>query len=83
MTDIIDVPIWDDCPFRDKVPAPITIRRGRVDGFEEDQVIFACGSKKERGPYGIVHVDCNASAVDGPHLDANLKAILNNLGYGR
>ena len=31
---VTDLPIWTDCPYRDKVPAEVEIRKGDCDGEE-------------------------------------------------
>lgn len=37
--DIRDLPLWADCPWRDRLPEVLEIRRGPVEGFSVTQVV--------------------------------------------
>lgn len=55
MPDVTDFPIWADCPFKDKIPASIEIRKGRV-GEQEIETLWW----PEKG----LHVDCSGGSLE-------------------
>ena len=64
-SDVRNIPIWDDCPFRDQFRDAIEIRKGRIDGFDEEQVIF--WRPGGVGPKGS-HIAVSLSALDDAAL---------------
>ena len=81
MTQITDLPIWTDCPFRSKVPAEYTIHRGKVEGYPSELV--AIHFKDQAG--NEWHVDASAEAFSPANytFQTVLAPMLNNLGGAR
>jgi hypothetical protein len=63
MNDLVtDLPIWTDCPFRERVPDNIEIRRGVMFGLD---TLVLWDSRGQR------HVDLHAGdlGIDDPAFD--------------
>lgn len=74
MSDVNDIPVWDDCPFKDKLPPHITVRRGVVEGFPETIVVLH--AKIGSGEW---HVDLFNIGKDAD-FDREIKPSIVNLG---
>lgn len=73
MTQVTDFPIWDDCPFRDRVPACIEIRKGKSG----EQTVLAFW-----WPEFEFHVDMDADKLeldDPDELSKMLEVVMGNL----
>ena len=73
MEDIRELPVWEDCPFRDKVPEVYQIRRGKFN----DEEVFAL-------VYETTEVVKHVAAWFGPddveRIDGFLVPMVSNLG---
>lgn len=72
MSDVNDLPVWADCPFRDRLPSYIAVRRGWLAGFQEQFIVLH--AKFADHEYHIDMID------DGDYsFDRVIKPAINNL----
>ncbi len=70
---VTDMPLWEDCPFIERIPKPIEVRRGLNEGV--DYVAFW-------DPVHEIHVDVEAKLLVTPNGRGKyLETILENLQF--
>jgi hypothetical protein len=73
MNDIREIPIWENCPFRDKVPEVYQIRRGKIN----DDEVFAIVYDDNKGT--IKHAMTRFKLEEIGNVEEFVKLIVDNL----
>ena len=62
LRDVRNLPIWGDCPFSDRIPAGIEVRKGRFFGDADQVVVLWRPGRRSEGAHIDITFDANAAS---------------------